>query len=86
MANVKIKLIFFTNKKGFCTNTLISHSAAVLCLCLSANEKILSGSEDKTIKIWTRDGVLKNTLTGHKSSVNCLKLFFSYGKLIRFKK
>ena len=53
-------------------------------MCLSANEKILSGSEDKTIKIWTRDGQLKNTLTGHKGSVNAIKLFFSYGKLIRF--
>jgi WD40 repeat protein len=49
---------------------------------LSSNEKIISGSEDKTIKIWTRDGVLKNTLTGHKGAIQCLKLFFSYGKLL----
>ena len=42
-------------------------------LLLDAN-RLVSGSDDKTIKIWNvEDGTVKRTLTGHTHYVNALK-------------
>ena len=57
-------------------NTLTGHSDGVDSLAISPDGKILvSGSGDKSIKIWNLPtGKLKSTLTGHSSGVNYLAI------------
>jgi WD40 repeat protein len=44
-------------------NRLIGHQGAVLSVAISPDEQwIATGSNDKTVKIWQRDGTLRNTL------------------------
>ncbi|KAF8513589.1 WD40 repeat-like protein [Hysterangium stoloniferum] len=60
---------------------LTGHRDSVYCLDFDAH-KIISGSRDRTIKIWSlRTGKLKNTLRGHEGSVLCLK-FDSTGFMV----
>ena len=48
---------------------LTGHTNSVSSICVSGN-KIISGSQDRTIKIWNRqDGSLHLTLTGHTLGV-----------------
>ena len=51
---------------------LIGHKSCVNSVAISSDNKyIVSGSHDKTIKIWSlKTGLLINTLAGHSSSVN----------------
>ena len=52
---------------------LINHTGDVLSLARLANDDLVSGSADKTIKIWNwRDGILKRTIVGHSDSVTAL--------------
>lgn len=52
---------------------LSGHLDSVYCLEFDAY-KIVTGSRDKTIKIWSlRTGKLRSTLRGHEGSVLCLK-------------
>ena len=53
-----------------------SHVTQVVCCCFSPDgSTILSGSHDKTLKLWrTRDGSLINTLNGHTSWVTTTSL------------
>ena len=48
-----------------------SHVTQIFCCCFSPDgSTILSGSSDKTLKLWsTRDGSLINTLNGHTQNV-----------------
>ena len=48
-----------------------SHVTQVYCCCFSPDgATILSGSDDKTLKLWrTPDGSLINTLNGHTLAV-----------------
>ena len=48
-----------------------SDVSQVLCCCFSPDGSlVLSGSSDKTLKVWrTHDGSLVNTLQGHTDSV-----------------
>lgn len=39
------------------------------------NGNLVSGSNDKTIRIWDTAGNCLRTLEGHKSSVNCLQVY-----------
>jgi WD40 repeat protein len=53
---------------------LKGHKLAVLCLA-SAGNLVFSGSADKTICVWKRDGVIHtcvSVLTGHDGPVKCL--------------
>ena len=75
---------------GLCINTLNghtrnvkttalcigSHVTQVVCCCFSPDgSTILSGSHDKTLKLWrTRDGSLINTLNEHTSWVTTTAL------------
>ncbi|MEM7713223.1 MAG: CHAT domain-containing protein [Cyanobacteria bacterium P01_A01_bin.68] len=51
-------------------NRLIGHDASVNSVSFSDDGRLLaSGSQDKTIKIWRRDGELLQTLKGHKDGI-----------------
>ena len=58
-----------------CSRTLVGHSDSVWSLQLVANNKLASGSEDKSIKIWNVEtGVCIRTLTGHRETIYSLHL------------
>jgi WD40 repeat protein len=39
-------------ESGLCIKTLNGHEGSVLCLTIINNDKIVSGSDDCSIKIW----------------------------------
>ncbi|XP_022144309.1 protein JINGUBANG-like [Momordica charantia] len=54
---------------------LKGHSLAVLCLAAAGNHMVLSGSADKTICVWRREGLCHtcvSVLTGYTGPVKCL--------------
>jgi WD40 repeat protein len=51
-----------------CIKTFSGHSNSINSLCL-INDHLASASNDKTIKIWSMNGDLIRTLTGHKDYV-----------------
>ncbi|MFK5969903.1 MAG: hypothetical protein QM487_07265 [Candidatus Marithrix sp.] len=54
----------------------LSHEGDITRIVFSPNnELIATGSYDKTIKLWQRDGTYLSTLTGHNSTVN--RVYFS---------
>jgi serine/threonine protein kinase len=57
-------------------NTLTGHSGSVWSVALSSNgQTVVSGSEDKTIKVWNlNNGQLLRTLAGHADAVRSLTL------------
>jgi WD40 repeat protein len=59
-----------------CIETLRGHEDKVNDLCLNKDKaNIISGSSDKTIKIWCFNSYqCLVTLDGHKHGVNCVKL------------
>jgi len=73
----------FKNLKWRCVYTLPGHSSFVNSLAISPDGKILvSGSWDKTIKIWNLEtGALIGTLTGHSDRVNSVAIS-SDGKML----
>ncbi|PVU90278.1 hypothetical protein BB559_000110 [Furculomyces boomerangus] len=53
--------------------TLIGHQDSIYCLQFD-KDKIITGSRDKTIKIWdTKSLICNKVLAGHSASVLCLK-------------
>lgn len=52
---------------------LVGHEEMVRCLKVSG-ERIISGSDDKTIRIWDQNGLLLRTLEGHEEAVTCLQV------------
>ncbi|PSB45763.1 serine/threonine protein kinase [filamentous cyanobacterium Phorm 6] len=73
----------FKNLKWRCVYTLPGHSSFVNSLAISPDSKTLvSGSWDKTIKIWNLEtGALIGTLTGHSDRVNSVAIS-SDGKML----
>ena len=52
---------------------LNGHSYYVYCIALISENKIASGSEDNTVKIWNVDnGNCLNTIEGHPQLVYCI--------------
>ena len=55
--------------------TLRGHTSYPWCLKIITNNILISGSYDKTIKIWNIDsGLCINTLEGHLGSIYCLEV------------
>jgi WD domain, G-beta repeat len=71
------------NQKWRCAYTLPGHSSFVNSLAISPDGKILvSGSWDKTIKVWELEtGELIGTLTGHSDRVNSVAISWN-GKML----
>lgn len=54
-------------------NRLSGHQGAVVFVAISPDSNLIaSGSVDKTVKLWRRDGSLVATLTGHRSVVRAI--------------
>jgi len=66
----KIKL--WNYKTGSCQATFSGHKEAVRSLSLSSENNIISGSEDKTIKVWKKNGKCIQTITGPLDYVRCV--------------
>lgn len=61
---------------------LTGHLEPVLCLLKLTNTRLISGSSDKTIKIWSiRKRICLTTLIGHTKAVNCL-CRYSFTKIL----
>ncbi|MGK7881070.1 MAG: caspase family protein [Crocosphaera sp.] len=56
------------------TNTLQGHQSYVLTLAITPEGNIVSGSDDKTVKVWSPQGTLLHTLQGHQSYVLTLAI------------
>ena len=58
---------------GIENKILTGHSNSIDSLCFLPNNKLVSGSGDKTIKIWALINYNKiKTFKGHKGCVSCL--------------
>jgi len=63
---------------GELIKSLEAHSATVTCLD-TMNHILVSGSEDKTIKVWNwQTGQLLHTLEGHSTKVKSVQLQGKY--------
>lgn len=76
------KIILWNIQTGVKKATLIDHEEVVNCLKIRDNNKIVSGSSDNTIKIWSMDESGKcnqiQTLKGHESDVKCIDINNDY--------
>ncbi|HEY9706091.1 MAG TPA: AAA-like domain-containing protein, partial [Allocoleopsis sp.] len=60
---------------GILRKTLYGHNDEVNTVSFTPNNQIIiSGSKDKTIKLWGKDGTYINTLNGHKDEVSSIKV------------
>ncbi|XP_012224540.1 phospholipase A-2-activating protein [Linepithema humile] len=48
---------------------LMDHTAAVWCVADLSNGNIVTGSADKLVIVWTRDGSMQHKLTGHTDCI-----------------
>lgn len=66
-------IIIWASKKLEVKHTFISHSKAIWCCDIISSDRMVTGSEDKTIKVWNyEEGKLDKTLTGHRDQVRCI--------------
>ena len=69
----EIKMWNISGTGGSVIKTFNGHSAGVCCLKVYESSKLISGSKDKTIKIWDmKTGECLQTFIGHSSDVRCL--------------
>ena len=63
-------------KTGKLLRTLTGHTGGICTLAIAPNgQYLVSGSEDKTIKIWHwESGEIRQTLSGHKQTVRILAI------------
>lgn len=52
---MRIGFQVWSREDGRCTSTLVGHRAAVSCVALG-EDKIISGSDDCDVKIWSFSG------------------------------
>ncbi|KAM9990923.1 hypothetical protein ACTFIY_006980 [Dictyostelium cf. discoideum] len=74
--------VFDLNTSG-CVRTMRGHTAPVRCLQSvnhNGQELIVSGSYDKSIKIWDMNGTCVNTIRAHTHKINCLQ--YENGQLV----
>lgn len=65
----------FKSYTGRLKSTLVGHTNAVNCVCVLDN-LIVSGSTDKTVKIWNvRSEKCIDTLSGHSGQINAIVHF-----------
>lgn len=56
-----------------CLQVLRGHSGSVSCVAAAGLERLVSGSADKSVKVWdVRRGVCQWTLEDHRDSVTCV--------------
>jgi len=70
-------LELWERKEKKCLNTFGGHTETVRCVGIDS-DKVISGSDDTTIRIFEKHGA--STLTGHTGKVNCLQ--FDSNKLV----
>ncbi|EFA85369.1 hypothetical protein PPL_02372 [Heterostelium album PN500] len=66
-----------------CLRTMRGHTAPVRCLQAinhNGQELVVSGSYDKTIKVWDMDARCINTIRAHTHKINCLQ--YENGQLV----
>eukprot|EP01133_Synstelium_polycarpum_P007751 gene7751-9086_t len=66
-----------------CLRTMRGHSAPVRCLQAinhNGQDLVVSGSYDKTIKVWDMDSRCINTIRAHTHKINCLQ--YENGQLV----
>ena len=75
--------IWDPNEKFKCKMTLVGHTAAIICLLLLKEGKIMSGSKDKSINVWDSKENYKciKTIEAHTATINEMFLL-SDGKLV----
>ena len=67
---------------GECMTTIVGHADYVRCALQLADGRLVSGSEDKTLKIWDiTSGIGLMTLNGHQDIVSCA-LQLADGRLV----
>lgn len=64
-----ITLEFWDLQTGHCVNSFMEHEDGPEAASLLPDGRILSWSNDRTLKIWTPEGVVEATLEGHKNTV-----------------
>ena len=59
--------------KAQCLHTLQGHRSSVLCVAALPRDRIVSGSRDKTLKVWdVTEGLCLQTMRAHTGWVNCV--------------
>jgi len=68
------KHICIWNSQSFELNKkFLAHGGSVRCFSLTKKDKFLiSGGEDRLIKIWDKSFNLTNTLKGHEDFIRCV--------------
>ena len=59
---------------GACLGTFAGHSGGVCSVAILGPDRIVSGSNDNTVKIWNTDGECLKTLEGHSDSVSSVAI------------
>lgn len=67
------KLLIYNIASGSLIHTITAHLNWVMCSDWTAQEKIITGGDDATIKVWDTAGNLLKTMTGHTGSVYGVK-------------
>jgi WD40 repeat protein len=71
----EIKMWNLNGSGGSMMKKFTGHSSGVCCLKVFAANKLISGSKDKTIKVFDmKSGECAQTFVGHSSDVRCLHL------------
>ena len=66
---------YFISEKAQCFKTLTGHEAPVNALALTLQGELISGSRDKTLKIWDIETEkCVRTLKGHTGPINAIVL------------
>jgi WD40 repeat protein len=63
-------LEFWDLQSGKGVNAFMEHTDAVVGANLLSDGRILTWSNDRTLKIWTQDGIVEATLRGHENYIN----------------